>query len=97
MGNLKLIFPPPQNWQDFEQFVKGVVDVIWEQEGWQIYGRPGQAQSNIDVFGYDNKRKFTGIQCKKKDITDAEGQFLSISLLTEDLIKREIKGAEKIG
>ena len=96
MGNLKLIFPPPQHWQEFEQFVKGVVDTIWEQVGWQIYGRPGQIQSGIDIFGYDDKRRFTGIQCKKKEITDAEGQFLTISLLTEAGIKKEVKAAEKI-
>ena len=96
MGNIKLVFPPPQNWQDFEQFTKGVVDIIWEQEGWQIYGRPGQAQSGIDVFGYDNKLRFTGIQCKKKDITNPEGQFLTNSLLTESLITKEIKAAQKI-
>lgn len=96
MGNIKLTLLPPQNWQDFEILLKGMIDVIWQQEGWQIYGRPGQGQSGIDLFGYDNKSKFTGIQCKKKKTTDSDGILLTNSLLTKKLITDEIKEADKI-
>jgi len=96
MGNLALTFLPPQNWQEFEKFLKGLVDVIWKQEGWQIYGRPGQSQSGIDLYGYDEKGKFTGIQCKKKNQTDSEGKLLANSLLTKQLIEQEISLAERI-
>lgn len=96
MGNLPLTFLPPQNWQDFEKLLRGVVEVIWEQQGWHNYGRPGQKQSGIDLFGYDNRGKFTAIQCKKKEATDDEGQLLTISLITETLIDKEIKRASGI-
>lgn len=96
MGNLSLTYLPPQDWQSFEKFIKGVVDVIWKQEGWQIYGRPGQSQSGIDLFGYDEKRRFTAIQCKKKNLTDAQGKLLTTSLLTKKLIEKEISSAEKV-
>lgn len=96
MGNMRLTFLPPQNWQDFETLIRGVVDVIWRQEGWQNYGRPGQSQSGIDLYGYDDKRLFTGIQCKKKNQTDSEGVLLSNSLLTKQLIDDEIKNSESI-
>ena len=96
MGNLTLTYLPPQNWQDFEKLLKGVVDVIWPQEGWQNYGRPGQDQSGIDLYGYDGQRKFTGIQCKKKDQTSSEGKLLTNSLLTKKLITYETTSAEKI-
>lgn len=96
MGNLAPTYLPPQNWQDFEKFLKGLVDVIWKQEGWQIYGRTGQDQSGIDLFGYDEEGRLTAIQCKKVSQTNSDGQLLSISLLTEKIIKKEIENAEKI-
>lgn len=96
MGNLNLTYLPPQNWQDFEKFLKGVVEIIWEQKGWQNYGRPGQDQKGIDLYGYDEKQRFTAIQCKKKNVTDAQGKLLTTSLLTKKLIETEIASAEKI-
>ncbi|MHC1690294.1 MAG: hypothetical protein AB9833_05620 [Bacteroidales bacterium] len=96
MGNLTLTYLPPQNWQDFEKFLRGLVDVIWKQEGWQNYGRPGQDQSGIDLYGYDDKRKFSGIQCKKKTLTNPDGILLTNSLLTGKMIEEEILSAESI-
>ena len=93
---MTLNFLPPQNWQDFEKFVKGTVEVIWKQSGWQIYGRPGQEQSGIDIYGYDNNQNFVGIQCKKKAQTNSEGEILKNSLLTKKLISEEIESAKKI-
>lgn len=93
---MTLNFLPPQNWQDFENFVKGTVEVIWKQEGWQIYGRSGQKQSGIDIYGYDNSRNFVGIQCKKKSQTNSEGELLKNSLITKSLINDEIISAKKI-
>ena len=59
---MTLNFLPPQNWQDFEKFVKGTVEVIWKQRGWQIYGRSGQKQSGIDIYGYDNKNELKEVK-----------------------------------
>lgn len=96
MGNLPLILLPPQNWQDFEKLIKGVVEVIWNQQGWHSYGRPGQAQSGIDLYGYDDRNQFTAFQCKMKSITNPDGVLLAHSLLTKALIDEEIKAAELI-
>ena len=96
MGNLTLTYLPPQNWQDFEKFLRGLVDVIWKQEGWQNYGRPGQDQSGIDLYGYDDKRKFSGIQCKKKTLTNPDGVLLTNGLMTKKMIEEEILSAESI-
>ncbi len=93
---MTLNFLPPQNWQEFEKFVKGVVEVIWKERGWQIYGRHGQAQDGIDIFGYDNNNKFVGIQCKKISQTNSEGEILTASLLKEHLIKKDIEAAKRI-
>ena len=96
MGNFPVTYLPPQNWQDFEKFLKGLVDVIWKEEGWQIYGRQGQCQSGVDLYGYDEQRRFTGIQCKKKIQTDPLGKILNNSLLTRKMIEEEIASAEKL-
>ncbi|WP_178984720.1 hypothetical protein [Winogradskyella helgolandensis] len=93
---MTLNFLPPQNWQDFESFVKGTVEVIWKQQAWHLYGRQGQAQSGIDIFGYDNNQRNVGIQCKKKAQTNSDGELLKNSLLTKSLIQEEIKSASKI-
>lgn len=93
---MTLNFLPPQNWQEFEKFVKGTVEVIWTQRGWQNYGRPGQGQSGIDIYGYDNNQNFVGIQCKKTAQTNSEGKILKNSLLTKKLISEEIESAKKI-
>ena len=87
MRILGLTFLPPQNWQDFEKFLKGVVDVIWKQEGWQNYGRQGQIQNGIDLYGYDEQSRFTAIQCKKKNITNSDGTLLTTSLLSKNILK----------
>lgn len=94
MGNFDLTLLPPQKWEDFESFLKGLVDVIWKDEGWQLYGRKGQKQNGIDLIGYDEKRRLTGIQAKKVINTSSQGQLLNYSLLTEDIIKKEIINAE---
>src|SRR5690606_27178664 len=79
-----------------EKFIRGVVDVIWKQEGWQIYGRQGQSQTGIDLYGYDEQGRVTAIQCKKKNLTNANGKLLTNSLLTKKLIETEIASVEKI-
>lgn len=93
---MTLNFLPPQNWQDFEKFVKGTVEVIWKQRGWQIYGRSGQKQSGIDIYGYDDNQNYVGIQCKKKSQIDSDGQLLKNSMITESLIEKEIESAKEI-
>lgn len=89
-------FLPPQNWTDFEKFLKGLVDVIWKQEGWQLYGRSGQKQNGIDLIGYDDSRRYTAIQAKKISNVNPHGQMMKHSTLTEAIITKEIENAEKI-
>lgn len=96
MADLAPIFLPPQNWMDFERFLKGLVDVIWKQQGWQLYGRPGQNQNGIDLIGYDDLGRYTAIQAKTVSNLSAQGMLLNHSLLTEQIIKKEIKSAEKV-
>jgi hypothetical protein len=96
MGNITASLLPPQTWQEFEKLTKGVVEVIWPQRGWHQYGRPGQTQSGIDIFGYDHNNNFIGFQCKKKTLTNPDGELLTHSLLDKSLIENEIKAAEAI-
>lgn len=96
MGSLSLTYLPPQGWQDFEKFVRGVVDIIWKQEGWQNYGRLGQNQAGIDLFGYDEAGNFSAIQCKKRSLTNSSAKILTNSLLTQKLFEADIAVADLI-
>ncbi len=73
-------FPIPANWQDFQILIKGIYN---EKYGdFDIYGRNGQAQNGVDIFG-KWKKDIIGIQCKRLEFK------LSLAM-----IKCEIKKAE---
>lgn len=96
MSYLHLQLYPPQNWQDFEIMMKGVAEIIWDQRSWHHYGRGGQAQSGIDLYGYDQHNRCIGIQCKRKTKTNPSGQLLDYSLLTEYELDAEARSAKNI-
>lgn len=95
MPNIPLTFLPPQHWQDLQKMLRGIVDVIWKEKGWHEYGRTGQSQNGIDLFGYDLEDKLVGIQCKRKNLTDPDGQLLGHSLLQKPEIDKEIALIDK--
>ncbi len=77
-----LSFPRPKSWQDFETLTKDVARFKLGGD-FENYGRLGQKQNGIDVFGWDNNDKNTAIQCKhltnesdilKKSVVDDELQ-----------------------
>lgn len=74
-------FPVPAYWQDFQVFVKDIYNEKYG--GFDIYGRNGQAQNGVDVFG-KWKKSIIGIQCKRLDCK------LSLAM-----VKSEIKKAEE--
>jgi hypothetical protein len=73
-------FPIPANWQDFQVFVKDMYNEKYG--GFDIYGRNGQAQNGVDIYGKWRK-SIIGIQCKRLE-----------RKLTLAMVKSEIKKAE---
>lgn len=58
---------PPANWQDFEKLCHDLYQEVWGDPNAVRHGRTGQPQAGVDIYGYDRKGRFTGIQCKGKD------------------------------
>ena len=72
-------FPPPKNWQDFENLAYDLWRAIWNDPNTQKNGRQGQPQNGVDVFGRPGPgTSWAGVQCKGKDnytdktVTEAE-------------------------
>ena len=72
-------FPPPKNWQDFENLSYDLWRAIWKDPNTQKNGRQGQPQNGVDVFGQPGQATaWAGVQCKGKDnysdknVTEAE-------------------------
>jgi hypothetical protein len=59
----------PKSWDDFENLCCALFQQEWANPTVQRYGRSGQAQNGIDIFGQnrnDGERRY-GVQCKLKD------------------------------
>jgi len=84
MGTLILSFPPPRNWQDFEQLTKDVAKYRLAGD-FENYGRQGQAQDGVDVYGWDKNDINTGLQCKHKGHTPSTVKKIVTSVTTNTI------------
>lgn len=82
MGTLILSFPPPRNWQDFEQLSKDVAKFRLAGD-FENYGRQGQQQNGIDIYGWDRNDISTGLQCKHKGHTPTSVTKIVTSITTK--------------
>lgn len=74
-------FSRPTNWQDFEIFMKDFFNEKYGN-GFDRYGREGQAQHGIDILGsHDGKN--IGIQCKRYE------ESLTIGKIKKEAIKAD--------
>lgn len=78
MSQLKIYLPPPANWQDFQMLVKDIAAVRYDPATVIEYGRQGQRQDGVDVYGQDFFAKKIGTQCKETK-----------TRLTEKIIREE--------
>ncbi|MDQ3816446.1 MAG: hypothetical protein M3362_01995 [Acidobacteriota bacterium] len=94
MGNIFVEIPPPANWQDFELLTLDMCRQRWKDDYAERNGREGQAQSGVDVFGYNySANERTGVQCKKRKMKLNGVSAPSNSLTTKE-VKEEIRAAK---
>ena len=76
--------PKPKSWDEFEDIVWDIYKRKWNDPNAQRYGRPGQAQQGVDIYGKPEKMggATVGIQCKRYKKLDLE------------TIKEEVEKAE---
>lgn len=78
--------PKPKNWQDLETLCLAIWKAEWKTKSLKTYGRPGQHQDGVDIFGrYEDGLEIGAIQCKCKE---------EEKILTESVIEREIENAK---
>lgn len=75
-----LNFPPPANWQDFQILTGRVVEQLCTEGTVREYGRQGQRQDGVDIYGLVVTGSHMGVQCK---------QMQPNKKLTKALIKAE--------
>ena len=59
--------PPPANWPDFEGLCCDLWTEMLGDPNTALYGRSGQAQQGVDVYGRNKSKNWVGVQCKGKD------------------------------
>lgn len=58
--------PRPNSWNEFEDIVWEIYTREWKDPHAQRYGRSGQAQSGVDIYGQKSDSKgYIAIQCKR--------------------------------
>ncbi|MEG4026767.1 MULTISPECIES: restriction endonuclease [unclassified Microcoleus] len=77
--------PKPKSWDEFEDITWEIYKRKWHDNHAQKYGRSGQPQNGIDIYGQENSSgNYIGVQCKRyKD-----------NKLNKEIIKEEIVKAE---
>jgi hypothetical protein len=78
--------PRPKSWDEFEDIVWDLYVRLWSDPSAQRYGRSGQAQQGVDIYGQPGHLggQYAGIQCKRYDAGN----------LTQAKIEAEIAKAE---
>jgi hypothetical protein len=56
---------PPATWEAFEEICADLFSLLWNDPNLVRYGRQGQAQNGVDIYGNDNGDD-AGVQCKAK-------------------------------
>ncbi|MER9544266.1 hypothetical protein NKI72_19595 [Mesorhizobium sp. M0437] len=73
MPTVSQFFQPPLYWQQFEDLALGMLSEAYSIPDAQQYGRPGQAQNGVDVFGRSKRYGWIGVQCKRLSDLDKDG------------------------
>jgi hypothetical protein len=78
---MKKQWPVPKYWQDFEEMCWLLYKARFPHYQADRYGRVGQAQHGVDIAVSQDRREWTGIQCKLKT------ELLGSSLSEAEIIK----------
>jgi hypothetical protein len=78
---------PPSDWDEFENICADLFTLEWKYPGLVRYGRKGQRQNGVDIYGQQDGEN-AGVQCKGKRV------WPPTQLTTSD-IDEEVKKAKK--
>jgi hypothetical protein len=81
-------YPPPKNWQQFEELCADIYAADWGDPTLQRYGRGGQSQHGVDIVARHGNRWPVGLQCRRKS-------RWPVTSLTVGEIDKTVKEARK--
>lgn len=81
-ANLEL--PRPRDWNEFEDICLSISKIRWANPNFYRFGRSGQKQDGVDIYGEGQLGQLIGVQCKNTLINN----------LNMDIINYEISNAE---
>lgn len=94
MSNIIQAFQPPLYWQQFEDLTAGVFSPVFRDPKPTKFGRPGQAQNGVDVYGHeDGAGRLIGIQCKRMDEFDPNNHPRPGGVITRKFFNAALKEA----
>ena len=94
MSTITQYFQPPLYWQQFEDLTAGVFEAVYKDPRPTKFGRPGQSQNGVDVYGHESGNgQLIGVQCKRMDERDENNQPVPGGAITKRLLDAAIKEA----
>jgi len=60
----RLLYEPPKDWDEFEEMCADVFGAEWGDRNTTRYGRQGQRQNGVDIYGKPSGSGYAGVQCK---------------------------------
>jgi hypothetical protein len=94
MGRISQSFFPPRYWQEFEDLTVAVFPWIFGDPSPAKFGRPGQSQHGVDVFGSSKHTQgVVGIQCKRMEERDENNNPFPGGAITRRILCDEYKKA----
>src|SRR5664280_709741 len=55
---------PPRSWEELEEICADLFSREWKDNNTTRYGRQGQRQNGVDIYGRPDGEKYAGVQCK---------------------------------
>src|SRR5262249_2693605 len=55
---------PPKSWDELEDICADLFGREWQDNNTTRYGRQGQRQNGVDIYGRPGRKKYAGVQCK---------------------------------
>ena len=94
MSNIIQAFQPPLYWQQFEDLTAGVFERAFRDPRPTKFGRPGQGQNGVDVYGLENgDGRLIGIQCKRMDELDEHNNPRPGGVITKTFLDAAVEEA----
>ena len=87
-------YQPPLLWQQFEDFAVQLLTEVYDVPAAQLYGRHGQAQHGVDVYGRSRRHGLIAMQCKRVSGLDANNQPVPGGAISRKFFFDEAKAME---